>query len=106
MRVLSDKTDGDLDVTSDLKVTGLVSGNVTVTGEAWLDLYGTIAGNLTVARNASAQVFGSVAGTVEVEGFASIDGVVGGAVRRHHGGELFIGGEARIAGGVAEPPSH
>src|SRR4051812_22228205 len=91
MKVLNETVEGDLDVTSDLKITGMVTGNVTVRESAWLDLYGTVGGSLLIAKEASAQVFGTVRKDLDAEGFASIDGTVGGTVRRHQGGQLFIG---------------
>lgn len=45
---------------------------------------------------------GVVAGDVQVYGFASIDGAIGGLVRRYPGGQLYVGPEASLQGGYVE----
>lgn len=75
------KIDGDLNLSSDLELHGMVTGNIKVLPGATLFLHGICGENLIVENKATAHVHGTVGGNVEnrggvVEIFGTVTGHV------------------------------
>ncbi|MFT3801032.1 MAG: hypothetical protein QM766_07410 [Burkholderiaceae bacterium] len=82
MRTESGLINGDLVVSEEVRLTGLVAGSILVVDGGVLNLHGMCAGSLTVNRGGRALVVGMVRGDViKNGGEVEIKGMVGGAVR-------------------------
>ena len=78
MKHLRDHHQGDLTLTDDLEISGLVSGTVTVPPGRYLLLHGTITRHLVVQKTARATIHGTVGGAVlNQDGDVEIFGTVG-----------------------------
>ena len=85
MRTEYRKIEGNLQLTEDLALYGMVTGDVTVLSGMSLDLYGAIGGNADIAAGAGANIYGVVAGDVVNSGTVEIRGIVCGDVRSKTG---------------------
>lgn len=82
MRTLKEVFKRDLTVSEDLRIDGVVLGNVTVRSGCTLDLDGVCWGNLDVDAGGSASVSGFVKGTVTNSGGRiDVSGVIWGKLR-------------------------
>lgn len=82
---LSGKHEGNLSVSDDLHISGMVTGTVTVQDNAHLELTGMVVKDLVVAEGASVNVLGMVCGSViNNGGMLYITGIVG-AIHRNGG---------------------
>ncbi|MCH9052169.1 MAG: hypothetical protein IIA72_13995 [Proteobacteria bacterium] len=78
MQHFRDHHQGDLTLTDDLEISGLVSGTVTVTPGRYLLLHGMITDDLVVQKTARATIHGTVGGAVlNHDGDVEIFGMVG-----------------------------
>ena len=78
MKRFSGKHEGDLNLSGDLELAGVVTGTVTVPPGAYLRMSGLIAGNLVVERKARAKISGVVDGSViNNGGTVHVSGIVG-----------------------------
>lgn len=78
MRVIENIHKGNLELSGDLEVLGIVEGTVTVPAGTFLTLKGIVTGNLIVSKNGSATVNGIVNGRVHNDGGnVRIFGIIG-----------------------------
>jgi hypothetical protein len=75
MRELSGRHDGDLTAEDDLRLLGMVAGNVTVRPGATFYVSGMVTGLLTIEHGATAIVYGSV-GSIVNHGHTEVWGTV------------------------------
>ena len=80
MQQFSEHHHGDLTLSNDLEISGLISGTVTVPSGRHLLLHGMIAGDLIVEQDAHVTIHGTVNGVVlnhggDVEIFGTVDEV-------------------------------
>jgi|HubBroStandDraft_1064217.scaffolds.fasta_scaffold498159_2 cytoskeletal protein CcmA (bactofilin family) len=83
---------GDLTVSSDLTLRGVIRGNVIVKGGVQLNFHGVINGSLTIEPGATAYVNGVIKRDLFLSGGAMLEGVVKGNVRPEQCGELHVSG--------------
>jgi len=95
-----DKIEGNLLVSEDLKINGVVAGNIVVASGASLHLCGMCAGNVVIEKGASASITGFVRGDVINRGTIEIYGMVQGNVRSKEGKVLFSADS--VIGGARE----
>ena len=96
MQHFRDHHQGDLTLTDDLEITGLVSGTVTVPPGGYLLLHGMITGDLVVQKTARAIIHGIVSGAVlNHDGDVEIYGMVGG-IRDSGVRKAFVDAHAMI----------
>uniref|UniRef100_A0A6H1ZEF7 Polymer-forming cytoskeletal protein n=1 Tax=viral metagenome TaxID=1070528 RepID=A0A6H1ZEF7_9ZZZZ len=82
---LTGKHEGNLSVSSDLVIRGMVTGTVTVVDNAHLELNGTVVKDVVVTEGTSVHIHGMVLGSVINDGgMLYIAGTVG-AVQRNAG---------------------
>lgn len=75
---LRDKYQGPFNVTEDVTLHGMVTGDASVAAGATLRLHGMVTGDLHVREGATAYVFGTVAGRVINQGQVEVHGIVDG----------------------------
>lgn len=87
------KIEGDVSITKDFQLNGMITGSVTVETGAHFLLHGTVNKDVIVSNGASAQINGIVNGNVINQGgVVKIQGVVHGTVQ----GEVKISPNAVI----------
>lgn len=100
MRLIQDKIEGDVTITEDTELTGMVVGAVTITKNFKLIQRGMVVGNVVLRTGASASVHGMVNGDIINDGgLLEVFGMVNGKVNRL-GGKTFIDPNAKIRDGV------
>lgn len=86
MRTISNVIKGDLEVSADTHLLGIVAGSVVVHGGANFLLDGIVSGDVTLASGSSATLRGTVGGSVlNNGGRLEILGIVTGSVQRKDG---------------------
>ena len=96
MQHLREHRQGDLTLTDDLEISGLVGGTVTVPPGRILLLRGMITGDLVVQKTARATIHGTVGGAVlNHDGDVEIYGMVGG-IRDSGVRKAFVDAHAMI----------
>ena len=81
MKIEKGMVNGDLKVSSDFKLQGMVTGSVVVSSGANFYLHGVVSANVTVSEGATTEIYGVVAGNViNNGGTLIIKGIVKGTV--------------------------
>lgn len=94
------KHEGDLLLSEDLALHGMVTGNLTVHAQAKLLLHGMCCGNLIIAKDGVAEVFGTVVGSIINEGgTVFVAGTVQGFITTTSG-TTDVDPNARVGGGI------
>jgi len=91
---------GDLTLTSDVTMRGVVKGNVVVKSGVEFNFNGVIKGSLIVEPRATAYIDGVITRDLLLSGSTLLKGVIKGNVRPKHSGELHI--EGVVKGRIVE----
>jgi cytoskeletal protein CcmA (bactofilin family) len=78
MRVETGTIRGELLLTEDLRLNGLITESCTVPDGLHLDLHGVVNGDLRVELGGTAEIFGTVGGNLYADGMVSLFGRVNG----------------------------
>ena len=92
MKSEHEKIDGDLFVTEELILYGLVTGNVTIDKGGNLILHGMCCKNLLIEEGGECFLHGTVVGNVDnIGGYLEVHGKISGYLRTENGAETIIG---------------
>lgn len=96
MKVEHGTLEGDIRITEEIKLHGMVEGNVTVADGGWLILHGTVVQDLVLENGARVDLYGTVSGTFyNRRGDLSVYGMIGQELREE-AGVTTIDSEAMI----------
>ena len=102
MTIEHGKIDGDINLSYELVLHGMTTGNITVTKGGVLILHGMCCQNLMVEKDGHAYLHGLVAGNVlNRGGYLEVYGTVKGHVHTYEG-DTFIDPEAVVVEGISE----
>lgn len=93
--ILEDNREEDLIVEEEATINATITGKVTVTNNAVVQLYGIVTKDLEIVAGSKAYVFGCVNGNIINSGDLEVYGEVGGEVIDHTG-NAFISRKATI----------
>jgi hypothetical protein len=86
MRTINNIIQGDLVISEEICLAGIVTGSVTVTATGKLELRGVCSKNLVIEKGGRAKIYGVVSGDVSnLGGELSIIGVVSGNISTDRG---------------------
>ncbi|MBL9129639.1 MAG: hypothetical protein JNG86_00460 [Verrucomicrobiaceae bacterium] len=102
MQTIKDKVEGDLLVSEEICLTGMVTGSISVAETGRLEMRGMCCKSLVVQKGGQATIHGMVNGdVVNRGGDVSIFGMVGGGVIDDDGGSTKVDSAAMIKKGRA-----
>lgn len=94
-RNIRNKIEGNILITTDTNLYGMIEGNVTVNKGVIFNIYGSLIGNLMIQKDSVVYLYGSLHGNINNRGFLEIHGFVRGNIFPPDG-KTVIKNNARI----------
>jgi hypothetical protein len=103
MGLIQRKTEGDVDVSEDTEIRGVVAGAVSVRPNVSLQLFGMVGGGLTLEKGGRVELRGTVLGDiVNHGGVLEVYGMVNGDIITSESGKTTIDKDAVVHGDIRE----